>query len=188
MAANIYKMVPRRISRREQRARDTRQYIIELHREGLLSEGPVADIENAIHLDQRRSDRPRPDWVHSMISEKQAREVLRRIKTSTDRPAATGFVFLAVLTRLNWDTGEVLADRRQLAEDALVTEREAARALSVLVRIRALIRRRRGNRTVFEINPEVGWKGDLDLREERAKRLGSPRLVVSNDERVAEEA
>jgi hypothetical protein len=177
MAAEIHKMVPKRNGRREQRAQDARQYIIELHQEGLLAEGPVADLENAIHLDQRRFVGPR-EWVHSMISEEQARGVLKRIKAGTDRPAATGFVFFAILTRLNWDTGEVLADRCQLAEDAMVTEREAARALSALVRIQVLTRKRRGNRTVFEINPHVGWKGDLDARRDKA--ASAPRLIVSD--------
>jgi len=69
------------------------------------------------------------------------------------------------------NTGEIMASRSQLSEDAETTPQEVSRALSRLADMGALIRLRPGR---YAINPHVGWAGSMAARE--AATQGVPRL------------
>ena len=118
---------------------------------------------------------PPERWRFVMLNPEQQRMVLRAINAS-DRPNPTKGTWLAAISYLDYDTGEIMADRHQLAEDAGIHHSEVSRALNVLADIGALIRIKPGR---YKINPHVGWTGDLHKRSEAAKDAPQLQLVDS---------
>jgi hypothetical protein len=90
------------------------------------------------------------------------------------RPRTTLRVWGVVMVHIQRDTGEITASCRELAEDAVTTPDEAARALDRLAVIGALLKREPDR---YAINPHVGWVGDLATRQEMAKDVPPVRLV-----------
>src|SRR3954451_24896513 len=116
---------------------------------------------------------PPEQWVFMKLNPDQQRLVLKAINGG-DKPALTMRVWLAVISHIRYDTGEIMASRGRLAEDAKTTPDEASRALSRLLEIGALLKLRRGR---YAINPHVGWTGDLVKRQEAAKNVPLVRLI-----------
>jgi len=116
---------------------------------------------------------PPETWSFVMLNPDQQRLVLKAINGG-DKPALTMRVWLAVISHIRYDTGEIMASRGRLAEDAETTPDEASRALSRLLEIGALLKLRRGR---YAINPHVGWTGDLVKRQEAAKNVPPVRLI-----------
>lgn len=109
---------------------------------------------------------PPETWSFVMLNPDQQRYVLKAIHASA-RPFNTLLVWNACISRLHYDTGEIMASRTQLAEDAQTTVQEVSRALSKLAEIGALVKLERAR---YAINPYVGWMGSLAKRQEAAKR------------------
>jgi len=108
-----------------------------------------------------------------MLNPEQQRLILRAIDSSP-RPLSTLKVWFAAISRLHYDTGEVMASRARLATDTGISPSEVSRALNQLAEIGALTRIGRGR---FAINPYVGRVGNLAKREEAAKTHHGLRLV-----------
>ncbi len=72
----------------------------------------------------------------------------------------------AAISHVRYDTGEIMAGRERLAQDADTTPQETSQALGRLTEIDALKRLRPG---CYVINPHVGWQGSLIKREDAAK-------------------
>lgn len=115
---------------------------------------------------------PTPSWTFTMLSPDQLRIVLKKINAS-DKPAITLRVWSALVTHVRMDTGEIMANRSRLAEDAETTPQEVSRALTRMADMGALIRIRPGR---YAINPHVGWAGSLVKREAAAQ--GVPQLTL----------
>jgi len=116
---------------------------------------------------------PPETWGYVMLNPEQQRLVLRAINRG-EKPALTFRVWLAAISHIRYDTGEIMASRKRLAEDAETTPQETSRALTRLTQIGALLQLRPGR---YAINPHVGWSGSLRKREHSAKN--TPVLVVS---------
>ena len=169
MPAVIRRLDPHREQRKAHFAsvHDAAQLVLGLE----LPDEVRAEIANAVYrLDAE--DRP---WTFVMISTEQVRFVIKAIQTGTARPAIVQRVWMAALTHMHMDTGEVMADRRRLADDAMTTPQEVSRAMSALVEIKAMIREQRGRHPVYLVNPRVGWAGSESKRKAAAAR--APRLV-----------
>lgn len=108
---------------------------------------------------------PPDSWGFVMLNPEQQRLVLKAINAGA-KPAITLRVWLACISRLNYGTGEIHANRLQLAEDADTTPQEVSRALTRLSEIDALLRVKKGR---YAINPHVGWCGPLEKRVDAAR-------------------
>jgi len=108
-----------------------------------------------------------------MLNPEQQRLVLRAINQG-EKPNVTLRVWIAAISHIRYDTGEIMARRKRLAEDADTTPEETSRALTQLTEIGALLKLKHGH---YAINPHVGWQGSLLKREQNAKN--TPTLVVS---------
>jgi hypothetical protein len=108
-----------------------------------------------------------------MINPEQQRLILTAI-INGPRPRTTLRVWGVVMVHIQRDTGELAASCRELAEDAVTTPDEAARALGRLAAIGALLKREPGR---YAINPHVGWVGDPATRQKAAKHVPPMRLV-----------
>lgn len=107
-----------------------------------------------------------PDaWSFVMLNPSQQRAVLKAIHAGP-RPFATVMVWNACISRLNYGTGEVMASRSQLSEDAQVRPEEVSKALTRLTEIGALLRLKPGR---YAINPHVAWSGSQGQRQDAAK-------------------
>ena len=116
---------------------------------------------------------PAPTWKFTMLSPEQLRIVLKQIN-ACPHPALTLRVWSALVTYVRMDTGEIMASRHRLAEDAETSPQEVSRALGRLADIGALLRIRHGR---YAINPHVGWAGSLDRREAAASKVAPLQLV-----------
>jgi len=116
---------------------------------------------------------PPETWGFVMLNPEQQRIVLKAID-SGERPLVTLKVWNAAISHIRYDTGEIMAGRTRLAEDAGITPEHVSRALVRLTEIGALLRLRRGR---YAINPHVGWTGSLMKRQESAKTVPALRLV-----------
>jgi hypothetical protein len=108
---------------------------------------------------------PPETWRFVMLNPDQQRLVLKAINAG-DKPALTMRVWLAAISHIRYDTGEIMAGRERLAEDAETAPDEVSRALSRLLEIGALLKIRRGR---YEINPHVGWAGSQTTRQAAAR-------------------
>src|SRR4051812_27004586 len=108
-----------------------------------------------------------------MLNPEQQRLVLRAI-TRGEKPNLTLRIWNAAISHIRYDTGEIMAGRERLAQDADTNPDETSRALSRLTQIGALIRLKPGR---YAINPHVGWQGSLIKRDDAAKHI--PHLIVS---------
>jgi len=116
---------------------------------------------------------PPQTWGFVMLNPEQQRLVLRAVNRGP-KPALTLRVWNAAISHIRYDTGEIMAGRERLAQDADTTPQETSRALGRLTEIGALLRLKPGQ---YAINPHVGWQGSMLKREECAKRV--PVLVVN---------
>jgi hypothetical protein len=116
---------------------------------------------------------PPEQWVFVMLNPDQQRLVIKAINNGP-RPLTTLKVWSVAVSHIRYDTGEIMAGRERLAEDAETTPEEASRALSMLVEIGALLKLRRGR---YAINPHVGWTGSLVKRQESAKDVTELRVI-----------
>jgi hypothetical protein len=94
---------------------------------------------------------PPETWSFVMLNPDQQRLVLKAINGG-DKPALTMRVWLAVISHIRYDTGEIMAGRERLAEDAETTPEEASRALSRLAEIGALLKLRPGR---YGVHPGI---------------------------------
>ena len=172
MPATIRRLEPRRGERSSQvaRVREAAQLVLRLG----LPEEVRTEITNAVYR-LSAAEAPERSWQFVMISPEQTRFVLRAIQ-GTARPAIVQRVWIAAMTHMRMDTGEVMAARSRLAEDAMTTPQEVSRALTALAEIGAMIREQRGRKPVYLVNPGVGWAGSEAKRREAA--AGVPRLTL----------
>jgi hypothetical protein len=116
---------------------------------------------------------PPERWSFVMMNPDQQRLVLKAIN-GCERPAQTMRIWLAAISHVRYDTGEIMAGRTRLADDADVSPAHASHALSTLTEIGALIRVARGR---YAINPHVGWSGSMVKREVATMGVAPLRLV-----------
>lgn len=117
---------------------------------------------------------PAARWSYVMLNPDQLRTVLRLIN-GCPHPALTLRVWSALVIYVRMDTGEIMASRARLAEDAETTPQEVSRALTRLADMGILLRLKPGR---YGINPYVGWAGSLAKRETAAKDAPLLRLVT----------
>ena len=120
-----------------------------------LSEEAAAVVENAIY---RITDTPGARAVFTMINNDQFRFVMKATQ-SLPLPDLTWKVFSLAVTYARQDTGEILATREKLAEDAGTLVRHISTSMSELSNIGAIIKEKRGRNVVYKINPYVAWNG-----------------------------
>jgi hypothetical protein len=116
---------------------------------------------------------PPETWGFVMLNPEQQRLVVQAI-TAGQRPFETLRIWNLAISHIRYDTGEIMAGRKRLAQDAGISLENASRALSSLVEIGALLRLHRGR---YAINPHVGWTGSLLKRQEAAKTAAILQLV-----------
>ena len=142
----------------------------------------IQDLSQSLGLSQATRDdladardrfAPPETWSFVMLNPDQQRLVLKAINNGP-RPLTTLKVWNAAISHVRYDTGEIMAGRERLAEDADIVPEEASRALTQLVEIGALLKLRRGR---YAINPHVGWSGSLVKRQESAKDVTELREV-----------
>lgn len=162
--------LPKHSRATREQAELVRQFVLDLD----IPEDARAHLDNALH---KITETPGRRWLFVMISPEQFRFVKKATET-TKRPSQTWAVFTLAITYLRMDTGEILASREKLAEDAGTEPRHVSTAMSDLVKIGAIVRHRRGRNVVYSINPTVGWAGGEGTRQEAAKDAPKLRLVT----------
>lgn len=120
---------------------------------------------------------PPKGWPFFMLNPDQVRFVSKAIG-KCPRPLSTFKVWNTASTYIRYDTGEIMANRKRLAEETDLSPEEISRALAQLAEIGALVRLRRGR---YAINPYVGWAGSLYNREAAAKEAPPLKLVKRDD-------
>lgn len=166
-------LLPRHSRATREQAEHLRYVALDLE----LSPEARAELDNALF---KITEVPGKRWVFVMISPEQFRFV-KKATGQTAKPDLTWGVFSVALTYIRMDTGEIMASREQLAEDAVTTVQEVSRAMSALVEIGAITKEKRGRKTAYFINPTVGWAGKEGPRVEAAKTAPQLRLVMPGE-------
>jgi hypothetical protein len=120
---------------------------------------------------------PPESWPFTMMNPDQIRLVVKAIDNGP-RPLYTFKIWNVAISHIRYDTGEIMASRARLAEDAGISPAEASRALARLTEIGALLKLRRGR---YAINPHVGWAGSLYKRDASAK-VAQPLKLIKRDD------
>ena len=165
--------LPKRKRLHREQANTLRQLVLDFG----LDETVQAEIDNAIYKLTDETDR----WVFMRVSQEAFRHVIKAIH-ATRNVATTLSVWNAALTYMRWDTGEIVSSREQLADDACTNSVEVSRAMSTLIKIGAVVRRRRGQRVVYFVNGSIAWHGSEGSRQAAVKEAPVLRLVVNRDE------
>ncbi len=164
MTANVTKLRPKR--------HDTIAQALQLALELPLGLSEPARDELAEALGRYE---PADRWSYVMLNPDQLRTVLRLIN-GCPHPALTLRVWSALVIYVRMETGEIMASRARLAEDAETTPQEVSRALTRLAEMGVLLRLRPGR---YAVNPHVGWVGSLAKRETAAQDAPKLRLIES---------
>ena len=143
-----------------------------------LSDDMCAEIDNVIYkMTEELGER----WLFVKISPEQFRQVVKTIH-GCSKPATTLSVWTTAITYIRQDTGEILATRGQIAVDVNTAPQNVSMAMSELVKMGAIIRKRRGRRVVYFVNGAVTWNGSEGSRRSAAKEAPKLRLVSNRDE------
>jgi hypothetical protein len=161
--------LPRHSRASREQADQLRQYALDLE----LSPEARAELDNALY---RVTETPGRRWMFVMISPEQFRFVTKAVQGCRN-VATTLAVWNTAITYMRQDTGEIVASREKLAEDAGTLPRHVSTAMSDLTNIGAITRLRRGRRMAYFVNPNVGWNGGEGARQEAAKDAPKLRLV-----------
>ena len=161
--------LPKRKRLRREQADALRQLVFDFG----LDETAQAEIDNILY---RLTDEIKERWPFVRVSPEQFRYVTGAIH-SCRNVAITLSVWNTAITYMRWDTGEVLATREQLARDANTNPDEVSRAMTSLVKIGAIIKRRRGQRVVYFVNGNIAWHGGEGIRQVAVKEAPKLRLV-----------
>jgi len=166
--------IPKRKRLKKEQADAFRQLALSFE----LSDGVRIEIENAVYkLTEESSER----WLFVKLSPLAFKHVIGAIH-GCSKPATVLSVWTAVLPYIRQDTGEILATRECLATDACIHPDEVSRAMTILTKIGAILKTRRGQRVIYSINPNVGWNGSEGSRHSAAKEAPKLRLVSNRDE------
>jgi hypothetical protein len=113
---------------------------------------------------------PNRRWSFIMISQQQFRDVSLAI-SKMPHGGKTLLLWTIIVTYIRQDTGELLVDRDELAKTTNTLPDNVSRSLTELVKIGALIRIKRGRRTVYFMNPHVCWNGTEGARQAAAQNV-----------------
>jgi len=138
-----------------------------------MSDEARAELDNSLY---RITNIPGRRWCFAMINPEQFRFVTKSVQRCRN-VATTLSVWNAAITYLRMDTGEIMADREQLAKDAETLPRHVSTAMTELSKIGAIIKEKRGRKTAYFINPHVGWAGGEGTRKDAAEGVPKLRLV-----------
>ena len=139
-----------------------------------MPEEARAELDNSLY---RISNSPDRRWCFVMINPEQFRYVTKAAQKCRN-VATTLSVWNAAITYIRMDTGEVMADREQLAKDADTLPRHVSTAMTELTKIGAIYKEKRGRKTAYFVNPNVGWAGGEGSRLEVAKCVPKLRVVA----------
>ena len=165
--------LPRHSRATREQAMLVRQLVLDLE----IPEDARALIDNALY---KITETPGKRWLFVMINPEQFRFVSKAIQ-GVRKSELTLRTWNAAITYIRMDTGEILATRERLAEDAGTNVQEVSRAMGELSKIGAIVRHRRGRKMVYSVNPSVGWSGGEGTRQEAAREAPQLRLVMSGD-------
>ena len=132
------------------------------------------ELDNALYKITETSARR---WVFVMINPEQFRYIMKASAT-TSKPDFTWKVFTTAITYIRMDTGEIMADRDQLSDDLGTLPCNISTAMTELAKIGAIIKEKRGRKTAYFVNPNVGWAGNEAVRQDAAKEYPKLRLVA----------
>jgi hypothetical protein len=136
-----------------------------------------AILDNALYV---ITDNPGERAVFTMISNDQFRYVAKAIM-GVKKSETTLRVWNVAITYTRQDTGEILATREKLADDAGTDADEVSRAMGELSKIGAILKEKRGRNVVYKVNPHVAWNGGEGARLAAAKNAPKLRLVHDGD-------
>jgi hypothetical protein len=139
-----------------------------------MSDEAREELNNALYNVTNTNSRR---WVFVMINPEQFRFVTQAIADRKDA-GKTLMIWNNAITYIRMDTGEIMADRAQLAKDARTNTDEVSRAMTELTKIGAIYKEKRGRKTAYFVNPNVGWAGGEGGRIEAAKGVPKLRLVA----------
>ncbi|MEI8343016.1 MAG: hypothetical protein WCH43_15945 [Verrucomicrobiota bacterium] len=161
--------LPKHSRASREQAEQLRQYAFDLE----LSPEARAELDNALH---KITETPGRRWLFVMINPEQFRFVTKAVQGCRN-VATTLAVWNTAISYIRMDTGEIMASREKIAEDAGTQPCNVSTAISELVKIGAIVRQRRGRRMAYFVNPNVGWNGGEGARQEAAKEAPQLRLV-----------
>ena len=139
-----------------------------------IPEEARAELDNSLY---RISNSPDRRWCFVMINPEQFLFVMKAT-SSTLKPDLSWKIFSAAIAHIRMDTGEIMAARERLASDAGTNVQEVSRAMTELTKIGAIYKEKRGRKTAYFVNPNVGWAGGEGSRLEVAKCVPKLRVVV----------
>ncbi len=162
------------ITGRLSRVRRDRTFRLRHGAEELRDEAPqlAADLLHVIDRHTASED----GWRFVLFGPKQNREVVRWIQAHAKRRHLSQLLWAELFCNFHPMTGEVLLDRKQMAEAAGTSPRHVSEALSELLRFGALIRRQEGRDVTWFINPLVAT-GLTGAARDEAQRA-APKLAV----------
>ena len=162
----------------KRKAEDARRAIFDLE----LPE--QAETDMLVTIQRYETNGQSSQWNFNMISPAQCLAVWNVIDGMPE-PRTTHRVFRYALTHFETNTGVICLTREEIAERVGVRPEEVSSAMGRLEKIGAIIRERvkvpgmKGpGKAQYRLNPHVGWKGSLDVRQETARREVSPLEVI----------
>lgn len=143
----VTKLSAERIKKRKDEAR---QIIQQARRLGLDAE-TLEKIDAAAKAHAQSSE----NWIFVMLSPQQNAEVIRWINKNSKRPHKAVELWATLLEHLRIDTGEIMANRQELAERVGMDARDLSKTMTELASINAIRREKEGRKVKYFLNPAI---------------------------------
>ena len=119
-------------------------------------------------------------WRFIMISPEMYRNIQTAIKAETNS-VDVATVWGIASTYMDWDTGEIVVDRKTLSKQCLMLPANVSTALTRLVELKALYRRKKPDgKFAYFVNPNIGWHGTEEARQQAVAEVKQFELFRAN--------
>jgi len=167
--ATVHRLHTRPQRLRQEAGEELRQLVLGLD----LPEKPVAEIVAAIDRQTAETFR----WTFIMLSPSQNAAVVGWLADNSRRPIKALRLWARLFELMRHDTGEVVASRKQIAENVGITARDVSEIMSELASINAIYRWRDGRGVRYFMNSNVATCL-TGMQREQAQVAQQPVLAV----------
>ena len=161
-------------------AQDEKVFRLHKKQPGLLSDYKADRIKHLVDdvLDEQERDlfgealqsitktrKQYSTWRFVMLEPEHFRVIAKLIKAET-RSLDTSTLWQVITTYLDWNTGEVMVDRKTLISDCEMDSSRISKSFKQLVDLGALYRRKKTDgKFSYFVNPNVCWRGTEEARQ-----------------------
>lgn len=140
--------------------------------------GMSAEILEKIDAQLKANAQTSENWIFVMLSAKENEAVVEWLGKNSKRPHKAVLLWAMILGRLRIDTGEIMANRQELAERVGMNLNDLSKTMTELASINAIRKEKQGTKVTYFLNPQIATHLPNKAAREEARRKAGPLLQI----------